>query len=205
MAELCPDCHGRQNYDREAPPLEDFDARARIPVRLRGIDFDVWQPAMGKPRAACETYVRTWPPSKPLMMLNGSKGTGKTTLAVAILRAARERHGVAGQFWPVIDLLDRYRACYDENATETVAQVDGMLAKMGLVILDDWGAHKGTDYAMERLFRLVDERYRDGKPLVITTNAGLTEMDGRVKSRLTDVRVATVVNFVGPDQRPVAP
>jgi len=201
-AELCPDCHGQKAY--ENPPEDDPEKRARIPVRFRGVTFLDWLPETGRERQSCEAYVESWPPAKPALLLMGLKGTGKTTLACAVMRAAAMRHGVAAQFWPVIDLLDRYRATFDEDrATETVAQIDAHLAKFDLLVLDDWGTHKGTDWAGERLFRLVDERYRDSRPLIITTNVTLQEMDGRVKSRMSDVKVSQMVNFAGRDMREV--
>jgi len=129
--------------------------------------------------------------------------SGKTHLAAAVLRRIFEEHGKRGQFWPVIDLLDRYRATFDsERATETVEAIDQELRRAEVLVLDDFGANKATEWVEERLFRVVDERYRDMRPLVVTSNVGLLGLPDRVKSRFTDASVAQIAIFDGPDMRP---
>lgn len=174
----------------------------RIPARFRGCRISSWLPDNARPRLACQAYVLAWPPPKPLLLLTGDKGRGKTHLACGVVRELFEHHGVRGQFWPVVDLLDRYRATFDaDRATETVEQVDAQLRRLDLLVLDDLGTQKSTEWAEERLYRLVDERYRDMRPLVVTTNVTLQEMPDRVMSRLADGAVSTVVQFVGTDRR----
>lgn len=75
------------------------------------------------------------------------------------------------------------------------------LRQCAVLVLDDPGTHKSADRAEERLFRLIDERYRDLRPLVVTTNVGLMERPDRVESRLSDGSCSTLVNFTGPDRR----
>jgi DNA replication protein DnaC len=137
-----------------------------------------------------------------MLLLTGQRGLGKTHLACGILREVAERYGELGQFWPVIELLDRYRATFDESrARETVEAVDEQLRRCAVLVLDDLGTSKSTEWAEERLFRLVDERYRDGRPLVVTTNQELLELQPRVVSRLSDAGCSTLVQFTGADRR----
>jgi DNA replication protein DnaC len=174
----------------------------RIPAKFRESRIATWLPDNGRPRLAAQTYVVRWPPEKPLLLLSGNKGVGKTHLACGILHDVFERHGQRGQFWPVVDLLDRYRATFDEDrATETVESVDAQLRQCAVLVLDDFGTHKSSEWAEERLFRLIDERYRDLRPLVVTTNAGLLELPDRIKSRMSDGSSSTLVNVSGPDRR----
>ncbi len=195
----CPEC-ARRPGALDAP--ERVAERMRIPAKFREARISTWLPDNGRPRLAAQTYVVRWPPEKPLLLLSGTKGVGKTHLACGILCEVFERHGQRGQFWPVVDLLDRYRATYDEDrATETVETVDAQLRQLAVLVLDDFGTHKSTEWAEERLFRLVDERYRDLRPLVVTTNAGLLELPDRVKSRLADGSCSTLVQVSGPDRR----
>nr|WP_308445340.1 ATP-binding protein [Tepidiforma sp.] len=206
-SEPCPACAGAAAMAAAgAPPPASPEERMRIPARYRSVTFDQWLPANGTPRVRCQSYAASWPPERPLLFLTGEKGTGKTHLACAILRAAWERHGVRGQFWPVIDLLDRLRRASDpDRATETVDDVQEQLLRVPLLVLDDLGAHRGTEWAEERLFALIDARYRDGLPLVVTSNVGLLDVAPRVRSRLADAQVSTVVPFAGPDRRMGAP
>lgn len=197
----CPDCGGRG----ASPGLSGLEAevvRMRIPALFRGCEIATWLPDNARPRLAVQTYVLAWPPSKPLLFLTGSKGQGKTHLACGVLRAAFEAHGVRGQFWPVIDLLDRYRATFDEDrALETVEQVDAQLRRCEVLVLDDYGTHKSSEWAEERLFRVIDERYREKQATVVTSNLALVEMPDRVRSRLADGSVSTLVQFAGADRR----
>lgn len=197
--QLCPACSGRPaTPDAAAREV----ARLRIPAKFRECRLSTWLPDNGRPRLASQTYVVRWPPEKPLLVLTGTKGVGKTHLACGIVHEVFERHGARGQFWPVIELLDRYRATYDEDrARETVEAVDAQLRQCAVLVLDDFGTHKSTEWAEERLFRLVDERYRDLRPLVVTTNLPLMELPDRVKSRLADGSCSTVVNVSGTDRR----
>ncbi len=198
----CPDCDGRGASSGGPSGMEREIERMRIPARFRECRISSWQPDNGRPRLACQTFVLSWPPSKPFVLLTGDKGRGKTHLACGVLRAVFEGHGVRGQFWPVVDLLDRYRATFDaDRATETVEQVDAQLRRLDLLVLDDLGTQKSTEWAEERLFRVIDERYREMRPLVVTTNATLQEMPDRVMSRLADNGVAQVVQFQGTDRR----
>jgi DNA replication protein DnaC len=201
-AVLCPACAGGSIPG--AAPEKPVEERMQLPARYRAAAFADWEPPNGIPRVRCQSYAAAWPPEKPLLFLTGEKGTGKTHLACAVLRAVAQRHGVAGRFWPVIDLLDRYRRASDpERATETVDDVDAAMRRVPLLVLDDLGAHRSTEFAEERLFALIDWRYREGQPLVVTSNVGLLELAPRVRSRLADTAVCQVVPFTGPDRRPL--
>lgn len=198
----CPACRGGSaNPEIAVNPQE----RMRLPLRYAGTTFDVWKPHNGGPRLRCMSYVADWPPSKPHILLTGNKGTGKTTLSIAILKAAHEKHGVTGQFWPVTDLLARLRATADpDRATESEGDILDQMRRIPLLVLDDWGAHKATDFAEDRLFTIIDYRYRDMRPTVVTSNTDLVDLDSRVKSRLADAAVAQIVQFTGKDMRPEA-
>jgi len=195
----CPGCAGRPGL--EADPEREL-RRLRIPAKFREARINTWLPDNGRPRLAAQAYVLRWPPEKPIFLLSGPKGVGKTHLACGIVRDLYERHGQRGQFWPVVDLLDRYRATFDEDrATETVEAVDAQLRRLAVLVLDDLGTHKSTEWAEERLFRLIDERYRELQPLVVTTNVGLMELPDRLKSRLADGSCGTQINVAGIDRR----
>lgn len=189
----CPECGSRSIASMKAPA-----AVMLIPPLFRGAEFAKWLPDNGSPRLRCQDYVAQWPPSPSMLFLSGAKGTGKTTLACCILKAAHERYSVTGRFWPVIDLLDRYRRAMRDTATETTEAIDDELRRIRLLVLDDWGAHNETDYAAERLFAIVDFRYREMLPLVVTTNVPTNRLDARVADRMAS---GSVVPFEGPSRR----
>lgn len=195
----CPRC--RDAVRDEAIEVE----RLRVPLAFSECRIDTWEPGNARPRLACQSYVVNWPPEKPFLMLTGDTGRGKTHLAVGVMWAAWERHRTRSRFWPVVDLLARYRSTFDrDRATESTEDIDRELERLPLLVLDDLGAQKDTEWAEERLFQLVDRRYRDRKPTVVTTNLGEIQLPPRLKSRLCDRGVSTVVQLDGslyPDRR----
>ena len=72
-----------------------------------------------------------------------------------------------------------------------------------LLILDDLGAEKDTEWVREQLYRVVNHRYFEKLPMVITTNEGVTGLDPRIASRIRDETngVATVLLLDLPDAR----
>lgn len=199
--EPCPQCQGA-SANPEA--REDPNARMRIPWKYLTADFDSWKPDNGPARLRCQGYLAQWPPARPLLFLTGNRGTGKTHLAVAVLKRAYEQYGVRGQFWLAQRLLDRINATYDDESTETLQGVMAELERVPLLVIDDFGSEKSTEAARARLFSIVDFRYSNGRPLVVTSNSGLMDVDQRIKSRLSDGAVSEVVNFTGKDMRPEA-
>lgn len=196
----CPSCTG--SGAAEAIDIVAALRRMRVPARYFGARIATWQPATGAPRIAAEQWVYQWPPAKPMLVLSGAVGTGKTHLAVGVMAAAFEEHRQWSVFWPVVDLLARYRASYDdEQRTETPEQIDRELRRIGLLVLDDWGKQAATAWAEERLFAQFDLRYREGLPTVVTTNVSGEQLPPAVLDRLGDRASSVVVQFDGPSRR----
>lgn len=192
-AVLCEACDG--------PPVVIGDVLGRIgvPMRYRAECIEDWRPADGRERQAVERYVATWPPSKPFLALVGARGLGKTMLGVGILRACRERHNATGLFRVVPDLLDDYRRTQDpERATESMDDLDDRLTRVPVLVLDDLGVGRQTEFGWERLYVVINRRYNDGRATVITTNVDLLGIEDRVRSRMLS---GEVVMFSGRDQR----
>ena len=111
------------------------------------------------------------------------------------------RHQQRSQFWPVVDLLDAYRNCFKAESDWAVDTFEQMLRKMPLLVIDDLGAQKETDYARERLYGLINYRYNELLPTIITANVGPGQLDDRIASRLQDHRLSCVEVLSGPDRR----
>lgn len=184
----------------------EFDAqRSHIPLTLRDASLASWLPENGSPRLRAQSYIAEWPSERFVLLLSGPPGRGKTHIAAGVLRAAWERHGKRGRFYLVPELLDRLRRTNDaENRVETSDDVHAEFQRASIVVLDDLGTERSTGYADEQLFRLVDARYREMRPMVITTNLSAFSFDQRLRSRIADVRHAVVVEIDGerhPDRR----
>ncbi len=145
---------------------------------------------------ACEEFARlknTW------LLLEGGYGCGKTHLAAAIANDA-VNHGTPTLFITVPDLLDSLRFAYADPET-TFEQRFEEIRNASLLILDDFGTQNATAWAQEKLFQIINYRYTNKLPTVITTNLMLDEIEGRIRSRLQDDEFVRHVRISAPDYR----
>jgi DNA replication protein DnaC len=121
----------------------------------------------------------------------GDVGTGKTSLAMAVSKAAVEAgHTVA--IYSLPRLLARIRRTYDAEAGEdSYLDFFRRLTSVDLLHIDDLGAEKRSDWVLEQLYAIVDERYQSQRSMVVTTNldqADLeTQIGPRTVSRLVEI------------------
>lgn len=133
------------------------------------------------------------------LLLEGGYGCGKTHLAAAIANFA-VGNGVPTLFITVPDLLDSLRFSYDDPET-TFEQRFEEIRNAGLLILDDFGTQNATPWAQEKLFQIINYRYINKLPTVITTNLMLDEIEGRIRSRLQDEGFVKYLKISAPDYR----
>ncbi len=107
-------------------------------------------------------------------------------------------------FLTVPDLLDWLRASFS-SADETFEQRLDEIRNVRLLVLDDLGTQNATPWAEEKLYQIINHRYTQRLPTVVTTNLLIEEIDGRVASRLQDADLVSRVYISAPDYRsPVA-
>jgi DNA replication protein DnaC len=175
---------------------------------LKGLTFDTFEPrgrtGLGEMQSnslemafnQAQHYARSltgW------LLLRGGYGCGKTHLAASIANFAVDM-GVPTLFLTVPDLLDMLRFSYDSDDT-TFEQRFNEIRNASLLVLDDFGTQNATGWAQEKLFQILNYRYINKLPLVVTTNLSLDEIDARVRSRLSDRELVTDVRINAPDYR----
>ena len=127
-------------------------------------------PVMAKVRAYVDHWKEAFKRNIGLLLF-GDVGTGKSFAAGCIANALLDRDiPVLMTNFPTI--LSRLAGMFGEDKT---AFLDS-LGDYDLLIIDDLGAERNTEYAMEQMFSIVDSRYRSGKPLTVTTNLKLDEL-----------------------------
>lgn len=196
--QACPesDCAAgkKARFALQQQRVREVFRRSSIPPRYESAELTDWPAAVG------EILFEVSSGNTSLFVM-GKVGRGKSHLASALLRAKLEQ-GIAGLFVEVPELLARLRACYDnpedkfETVVETVRDID-------VLVLDDVGAEKATDWAREQLYRVINHRYNHCLQTIATTNVSnkaLTERVGeRIVSRLQGLGLT--YSLPGPDRR----
>jgi DNA replication protein DnaC len=135
------------------------------------------------------------------LFLQGGCGSGKTHLAVAIAQYALEHRHISVLFSVVPDLLDHLRATFAPNNGIAYDDLFSAVRNAQLLILDDLGTENTTPWAREKLYQLLNYRYNERMPTVITSNQSAKNIDERVFSRLVDTRLTQYVNIDAEDYR----
>jgi len=133
------------------------------------------------------------------LLLEGGHGCGKTHLAAAIANNTGGK-GIPTLFITVSDLLDSLRFAYGNSGT-TFEKYFDEIRTAGLLILDDFGAQNATTWAQEKIFQIINYRYINKLPTVVTTNVMLDDIEGRVRSRLQDDQLVKHLKLSAPDYR----
>ncbi len=118
------------------------------------------------------------------IVLTGPVGSGKTFLACAIANALLENNK-AVLFVVVPDLLDQIRATYDVHHEFTEQDLMDIARGVGVLILDDLGAHNYTDWVRNKLYSIINYRSNNRLPTVITTNLNFPELEEYLGERTT--------------------
>jgi DNA replication protein DnaC len=166
-----------------------------IPPRYRGVSFErppVSDMARNLETKGAVSRVQTYIDSldekldagRGIWFL-GDVGTGKTTLAMLISKAALE-HGRSVAIYSMPKLLARIRRTYEsEPGGDSYSQFFERLTSVDLLHLDDLGAERQTEWVIEQLYAIVNERYEAQRSIMFTTNAQQLEAGEKPPAKRT--------------------
>jgi DNA replication protein DnaC len=103
------------------------------------------------------------------LWFDGPVGTGKTSLAILVAKAARDA-GRSYAVYPVPRLLAEIKRTFDRDASDSYMSFFRRVCTVDILVLDDLGAEKQTEWVLEQLFSIVNERWQDRRSIVVTTN-----------------------------------
>ena len=118
------------------------------------------------------------------ILFYGGSGNGKTHLAVAIVREV-VKQGYSAVFQPAAELQYRLNATYHDSE-ESETEIMNGLVEANLTVFDDLGKGKWSEKVEERIYVILDGRYRELRPTVITTNMKLSELENYVGHAVFD-------------------
>jgi DNA replication protein DnaC len=148
-------------------------ARARVPRRYERCSFENYDDLHPLQRAAKEcarAYVDAYPIQEAGLLFLGPCGVGKTHLAVAILRALVVEKGVAGLFYDFRDLLKEIQSSWNPISQSSETEVLRPVLLAELLVLDDMGAGKPSEWVKETLAHIINQRYNDKRATIFTSN-----------------------------------
>lgn len=153
------------------------------------------------------------------LFITGAIGTGKTHLAVSLamefylskieitkniywqINQITVKHGTV-LFMPATELFLKLKNSFGNKDISEMEIIDN-LNQVDLLILDDLGTDKVSDWSRQIIYTIIDRRYRDVKQMIITSNLDLNEFanlyDDRIASRLLEM--GKVISLTGNDMR----
>ena len=133
-------------------------------------------PSANRSLAAAHLLATKFVKSYPLetggtgLLLTGSIGVGKTHLAVGILQALVAERGATGLFYDYRELLKQVQNSYNQQVSATELEVLAPVFEAEVLVLDELGASKPTDWVWDTVAHILNTRYNDRRTTIITTN-----------------------------------
>ncbi len=152
---------------------------ARIPELYRGSTFENYETAdrdqhgytLNQAKYIVEKFVHSYPADTRGvgLLLTGTVGTGKTHLAICVLKALIGR-GATGCFYHFGDLIKQIQNSYNNSVRSTELEILEPILRAEIMVLDEMGASKPTDWVFDTIAHILNTRYNERRTTIVTTN-----------------------------------
>ncbi|MEE8349000.1 MAG: ATP-binding protein [Acidobacteriota bacterium] len=162
----CPDCRSQER-------LRHLLEKAAIPPRYfdRGFEeYNHLSRLQEKAHLRASKYVEDFPDVPRGLLFHGPCGVGKTHLSVAILKTLIQEKMVTGTFVDEAELLRRLQYSYGPGSPETEREVMLPLSEIDLLVWDDLGTGRPTEWVQETIRTVINHRYTHKKLTILSTN-----------------------------------
>ncbi len=183
--ESCPHCSGsgweKSENDGsmkhcrclQSGRVERFLKAANIPKRYEQCDLQSYGP-MNESQATAKSFVvhfvERYPNIDVGLLFLGTCGVGKTHLAVTLLKLLIREKGAVGLFYDFRDLLREIQASWDAVSQTSEVEVLRPVLDAEVLVLDELGSNKPTDWVRETVAYIINSRYNDKKVTIFTSN-----------------------------------
>jgi DNA replication protein DnaC len=185
--------------------------QARIPQRYAHCKLEDYvpnysgnNPSLSAALLQARNFVRAYPleTAGNGLLLTGSIGVGKTHLAVGMLQSLIAERGAKALFFDYRDLLKQVQNSYNRNVEATELEVLKPVFDADVLVLDELGASKPTDWVWDTVAHILNTRYNDRRTTIITTNyANLSPGSGELSGPRAAMREETLGDRIGERMR----
>lgn len=147
--------------------------KVRLPVRYADCHFNNYKPLnLSQERALKRALILTneYPAEERGLVFMGTVGVGKTHLAVSILKGMVLERGFSCLFYEFGALLKQIQDSYNSNTRSSELGVLSPVFNADVLVLDELGSSKPTDWVLDTMAHIINTRYNDKKLTIFTTN-----------------------------------